>query len=475
MFEKILKKNRVLIVLLIFFIIRLIWGTVLNLTDDEAYYWMWSNHLGISYYDHPPMIAYFIKIFTLIFGNNNFAVRLPANIGILIVSLLIYKISIYLFYDKKRAFWSVILFNIIPLFALAGIMSLPDTPLLIFYTLSLYIFIKIIKEKKEKYWYLLGIVVGLGLISKYNMFMVYPAIFFYLIFDKEERFWFTKKEVYLGFVLSLLLFLPVIIWNIQHDFISFSFHLVERQKKVYKFRPYLFSQFLFGQIAIVSPIIFVGLFKESIKNFNKKYVKLLIFYALPLVAIFTISSFSNPSKVHWLATAYIPLLIVYTHSVNLRKKSFNIGWKTALGLSLIIYIHLIYPILPIPEKDDITTDMYGWDKVGKIVQNMYTDKNNWFIFGSRYQTASQLYFYLPNKDYVYSLNKKIEQFDFLQNEKNLIGKNGIFIAHSFYNDDPRGIYDFDKVKLIKTIDIKRKNKVYRTFYIYKCYNYKGLK
>ena len=89
--------------------------------------------------------------------------------------------------------------------------------------------------------------------------------------------------------------------------------------------------------------------------------------------------------------------------------------------------------------------------------------------------ASQLYFYLPEENYVYSLNNKIEQYDFWQDEEGLKGKNGLFVTHSFYRVIPGEKYNFSDIKLVKKINVIRADKVYRTFYIYKCYNYQGVK
>lgn len=472
-----IKKNKTIIFILIMILLHVFLGTTLNLTDDEAYYWTWSQHLDISYYDHPPMVAYFIKFFTMIFGNTNLAVRLPAISTIAIVSILIDRIIRYLYKDKQKAFIGVVIFNFIPIFSMASIMTLPDIPLILFYSLTLYFFIRLIYEKKAQLWYLIGGLVGLGLLSKYNMFMVYPAVFAYLIIDKKERFWLKRKEPYLAFIFSLLFFIPVIIWNINHNWLSFSFHLYQRHSKELTFKFDILLQFIIVQMLVVSPVLFYGYFKVIFKNFHKKDVKLLSLYGTPVFLIFLFSSLFTEFKIHWAAMAYIPWTILLSNYINWNRFWKYIGIGLAVFLSLFIFTQSYYPIAAIPPKDDITTDMHGWDQVGKKVQSYYNDleQDDWFLFSNRYQLSSQLAFYLPDKDYVYSLNNKTEQFDFWKDEKELIGKNGVFVTHSFYKKDPNELYDFEKIKLIEKIDIIRAEKVYRQFYIYKGYNYQGLK
>jgi undecaprenyl-diphosphatase len=360
---------------------------------------------------------------------------------------------------------------------MASIMTLPDIPLILFYTLTLYFFIRLIYEKKAKLWYVVGGLVGLGLLSKYNMFLVYPAVLAYLLIDKEERFWLKRKEPYLAFLFSIAFFIPVILWNLEHNWISFSFQLYQRHSSEFKFRFDILTQFILVQMIVVSPLLFFGYFKVIFKNFKQKDVKLLSLYGAPIFLIFLFSSLFTEFKIHWAAMAYIPWTILLSNYINWNKFWKYIGIGLAVFLSLFIFTQSLYPIADIPPEDDITTDMHGWDKVGQEVQQIYNDldKNEWFLFSNRYQLSSQLAFYLPEKDYVYSLNSKIEQFDFWKDQSKLIGENGIFVTHSFYKRNPANLYKFENIELIKTIDILRAGQVYRKFYIYKAYNYQGLK
>ncbi len=472
-----IKKYRTYIFILFMTVMHAVTGTLLNLADDGAYYWVWSRHLDISYYDHPPLIAYFIRLTTTIFGNNNFAVRLVPVFCVMVTSFYIYKIIKYICNDEKKAFTGVVIYNLLPIFSLTSILVLPDLPLIMFYTMGLYYFMQIIYEKKVKLWYVLGILTGLGLLSKYNMFLVYPGIFFYLLFGAEDRYLLKKKEPYLAFIVSLLFFLPVLIWNYQHGWVSFAFHLYSRHSHSLTVRFDLFLLFIIVQMIIVSPLIFTGFWTAIFNNYRKKDVKLLFFYGIPVFLIFMLFSFFTEFKVHWAAMSYIPFLIIFVIYNRWKRIWRYTAICLALIFSLFFYTQSFYPVLKIDPHTDITTDFHGWDRVGREVAEIYAtvDKDEWFLFSSRYQVASQLYFYLPEENYVYSLNNKIEQYDFWQDEEEIKGKNGIFVTHSFYRVFPADKYKFKDIELVRTIDIIRAGKVYRTFYIYKCYDYRGVK
>ena len=471
-------KKKFMIFLLGITVLRLVVGSYLNLSDDEAYYLLWSRNLGMSYYDHPPLIAYLIRICTLIFGESNFSIRLVSVGTIFATSIYIYKISYYLYKSEKIAGISGLIFNILPLYSFLSIMTLPDSPLILLYTMVLYYFLKVIYEKNSRAWYIIAILTGLGLLSKYNMFMVYPSIFFYLLFSKENRFWLLKKEPYIAFIISILMFTPVIYWNYSHNWGSFEFHLEGRQSKTFRFRPTKFFQFVGGQIGVVSPILFFGIFISSIKNFKKPDVNILFWFALPLIGVFTFSSLSNSSKVHWLACAYIPMIIVFVRYVEFNKL-WRIGIGLSASLSLILYFVATTLIVPLKPKENALADMQGWDIAGNRVQQIYDestkDGEEWFLFGDRYQTSSQLAAYLPRKEYVYNLSGGTSQFDYWRDRDGVIGKNGIFVAHSFYNRKPEDKFLFDKAELVDTVVFKRWGRVQREYYIYKVYNFKGRK
>ncbi|MBU1027114.1 MAG: glycosyltransferase family 39 protein, partial [Candidatus Margulisbacteria bacterium] len=138
------------------------------LIGDEAYYWLWSQRLDLSYIAHPPMVAYVNFIATGLFGNNAFIIRLVAITIVLLLSWIIYRTGKEL-YGPGAATTAVIIFNLLPTFFGGGMFLVPQTILFLFWALSFYVFVLIIKHKNPHYWYLLGITAGLGLLSDYIM------------------------------------------------------------------------------------------------------------------------------------------------------------------------------------------------------------------------------------------------------------------------------------------------------------------
>ena len=127
------------------------------------------------------------------------------------------------------------------------------------------------------------------------------------------------------------------------------------------------------------------------------------------------------------------------------------------------------------QKEHIEFYNFLGDFDDTMLATIQKNGEEWFLFGERYQTSSQLAAYLPKKEYVYNLSGGKSQFDYWKDRDEVIGKNGIFIAHSFYNRKPEDKFLFDKVELVDTVLFKRWGRIQREYYIYKIYNFKGRK
>ncbi|MDR0724356.1 MAG: glycosyltransferase family 39 protein, partial [Endomicrobium sp.] len=236
-------------------ILRLLIIGKIGLTIDEAHYFTYTKYLSLSYFDHPPMIAYLIKASNFIFPNNvEFAVRFPAVL-IFFLSSWIFFICAKKLYNEKTAFIGILLLNVLPVLSFLGaVVAVPDSPLALFWLLSLFAFIKIIETSKGKFWYLFGIFVGFAMLSKYNAILLLACAVLFLILSNKHRFWLAKKEPYLAVFISFTMFLPVILWNIQNNWASFGFQLNHGfGSSIPKFSFVLLAKTLGAQAGYISP------------------------------------------------------------------------------------------------------------------------------------------------------------------------------------------------------------------------------
>jgi 4-amino-4-deoxy-L-arabinose transferase-like glycosyltransferase len=333
----------IIIVLSIFTIIRLALSLLFPLTADESYYWLWSKHLSLSYVDHPPMVAYLNFLTT--FGRENIVMlRLGTVVITLLTSILIYFLAKKIF-DAKIAFWSAILFQIIPHFVVVWLTMFVELPLVLCWSaallaLTLAINSKV-KSKNSKVWYLLGIIIGLGCLSKYTMFLFWPCLAIFFFLSKESRFWLKKHEPYAAFVISLIFFLPVLVWNSRHDWVSFTFHGAKASTDAWGANV---LPFVGDQLVHFTPFLLFALYNVYRYALKKDSgAKLLFSFSAPVLILFLLLSAKIKIWAHWPEIGYIgalPLTVAYLLENGKSLKKF-IAWValfSGLVLAILLFV-----------------------------------------------------------------------------------------------------------------------------------------
>ena len=448
----------------------------IGLTGDEAHYWTYTRYPDLSYFDHPPLVAWLIKLFTFAFGNTEFAVRFPAVLIFAAVTYLIYRLTRELF-DEKTAFWAVVILNITPVFSfLGGVLTIPDTPLSLFWMLFIYVFYKTVKDNRPSNWYFLGAVLGLALLSKYNAVLLPVSAGLFLLFSKEHRHHLKRMEPYLGLGLAFLIFLPVLIWNLENGFASFGFQFRHGMgKSAPHFSLALLAKCLGAQAGYVSPVTFtvfwLALFFCAFRALRKNDENSLLIFAFsfPTLVIFNFIASFNEILPHWPAMGYLILAPAAADMAinNWHKKWFKFtavaGGVLGALLCVLVPLQALFKIIPpellLPkqeavkledgitkaEKIDLTNELYGWRQAGeKIVelQNQHGEPKP-FIFTHRHYISSQLSFYIPGMPRVYTLSDRIDAYDFWQRDLGALdGRDGVFVTNDYFYMDPSKVFPF---------------------------------
>lgn len=470
-------------------VFRLIYINFVPLVPQEAYYWKYAKHLALSYFDHPPMTAYTIALFTWLGGDHAFFLRLGSVIFSMGMMFLLYAITDRLFQNKKWAIATVVAINCTILFSIGATIITPDVPLIFFWSWIIYCLVRLKKSSHRKWWYLAGIGLGLALLSKYTAVLIVPGIFIYLLFSTQQRRWLITIHPYIALLMALLIFSPVILWNYQHDWASFIFQSSRRMSEMNQLRIDFFLQLIGSQLGLLTPYLFFLIFigwlqigRLSFKQHNEDY-SLLFWLAMPVFFIFILSSFRSLVKMNWLAPAYITSIIagvVWFNSANTRCAAWFRKWfKSGLimGLVIVVFMHVvpIVPLFPIRRGDTWT----GWRQLAKRVMQLKKEMGeNTFIFSHGYKIPSEITFYTPNHEETYAgeiLGEKGLQYTYWTNTDALLHKNAIFVtsdADRFRNITKLQAH-FDYIKEDAPLKIVYHDRVFRIFYLYRCYKYGG--
>ena len=221
---KLLDRIGIIGILIFSLVIKLILAFSTNLGNDEVYYVNFALYPNTSYFDHPPMVGWIIRAFT--FDNalilNDFFVRLGAMLVGLINIFALYRIGI-LIRDKQTGILAAFLGSISFYVAIiSGFFILPDTGLTLFWLLSIFTFIRYIKFRSPRDLIFFGLFVGLGMLSKYFSVYLWIGAFLYIL--KFDRKIFAKWQLWCSGFLSLLVFSPVIWWNLNSEYSGFNYH-----------------------------------------------------------------------------------------------------------------------------------------------------------------------------------------------------------------------------------------------------------
>jgi 4-amino-4-deoxy-L-arabinose transferase-like glycosyltransferase len=465
----------------------------LDLSPDEAHYWEWSRRLDLSYYSKGPMIAYLIRIGTLLFGDNILGVRSMAVIFSALSSVFLYFLGKRL-YDGRVGISCAILLQIIPLFSAFGVLFTIDSPFIFFWILSLFLFRKAIDGqsrtsnlRSNAYWLLVGISVGLGLLTKYTMAFFYLCAFLFLLFSREHRRLLLTAVPYISFIVSLLTFSPVIIWNASHGWVTLK-HTAGQAHVAEGLHISLMSflEFFGSQLFVVTPLLFVLMAVSLWKLRKEREGSFLYWFSIPVIIFFLLKSVQAKVQANWAMPGYLTGIIAfsffYMKGFSPRRWGRRILVGATILLSLFITSAAYYSsILSIPVSLDPTTRLKGWedlgDEVTAVYEQMSLGKKPVFLFSDRYQVSSELAFYVKGHPVTYCVNldRRMNQYDLWPGFDNLLHYDAIFVRTGHGKVPQKIAAAFRKVEK-KVFTAYTKNHIeIRDYSIFLCYDFKGLK
>lgn len=386
-----------------------------QLIPDEAYYWVYTQHMDLSFYDHPPMVAWLIALGHAIGGDGEFGVRLGAFFSGLIAMGYLSALAGNL-YDRATALRTALLLAILPFSFVMGFLMTTDAPLIAAWAATLYYMERALLSNHRSAWLGMGIAFGLGILSKYTLGILGVAALVFVVIDPISRRWLFKPHPYLAATLALILFSPVIIWNMQHDWASIMFQSSRAAGIGAETADETFSTHLLLRdfIILLSP---TGLAAALValsptgQHTNPTPVRrrqwfIWIFTGIPLM-IFIIFSMLDALRFHWTAPAWLALLPTmawmmrqdrHLSAITLKIQAV---WKhtiTALLLSYALALHYVtlgIPGIPYP----VVMQHYFWKEATAEIENIVAEIRNQtgqepLVVGmSKWSVASAVSFY----------------------------------------------------------------------------------
>ena len=502
-------------------IIKIILSQFLELGNDEVYYYTYAIQPDWNHFDHPGMVGWMMRLTSF---NLNWVSTLSMRIGSILcaagASWVLFKTGT-LIRDEKAGYIAAWMYTFsVYTSIIAGLFVLPDSPQLLFFTLSIYWMVKWViasTEFKIKDWIVLGLLIGLATLSKVHGLYLWVGFGAYLLFHQIKTI--KNARFYIAIMVTLICIFPIVYWNFKNDFITYRYHAQRVMHTGLLLDSFL--QQIIGEVIYQNPLVYISLL-ISLYNFPKLRMQiwenrsiqkgiqkgsnptqqlqalyLMFWLSLPLIGTFWALSLFNPTLPHWTGPGFIGLFIIggVYYSYQLENSRWSIPlvlkWATGLlGASIFGFLLLVF-VFPrqlgstkmenLGEYNPIN-DVTGWEKFTKsFAQIEEQDQKRGLmqetnpIITHKWFPAGHILFYtarpLHKRVIAIGTLDDVHKFAWLNKEQAglKIGENAYCIVPSNLPVDPYKLYSnyFEAISKPDTIPMVSKGVLLRNFYVYR--------
>lgn len=376
-----------------------------ELLPEEAYYWTYWKHPALSYFDHPPMVAWVIGAGTRVFGDTEIGVRL----GFILLSLgsayLLHRIT-RLWFGKSAARVATWLFLLLPAFVAAGLLAFPDGPLVFFWLLTLHAFSRALTTNRPGLWWAVtGLAWGGAMLSKYTAALLGVSALVFLAVSPAHRPWLKRPHPWLALFLAAAAFSPVILWNARHEWASFLFQSArtagaENYRWTEALRAWL------TQAGILTPPVAVALVAAMRRGLQRGWRdrddawNFALSFSVPAGAVFVLASFRTELHTNWLLPAYLSLLpAVAARYLEITPRGRQWIGAVTIGLCLLVTLVAFSGVLWGVPSSLTYRHAGGWRALAERVTKetaaltAQTGRQPFVLGADKYNLAAELGFY----------------------------------------------------------------------------------
>jgi hypothetical protein len=461
----------------------MLWAfTDFTLFFDEAYYWGWAQDLDWGFYSKPPMIAVLIAMTTSVCGDGELCVKAGALIVHPLTALLIFSIARMLF-DARTGFFAAVTYITMPGISWSSLIISTDVVLLFFWAAGMLLFLKALHSGKMLYWVAAGVCGGLGLLSKYNMIVFPLSVLFFLFSAPQYRHELKRPGVYVAMALAVLVFLPNLIWNMQHGFPTFQ-HTAEISKVSQKTRHLEeLGAFLGSQLGVFGVIFFptmLYVFARAKSLWDNEAYRFLICFALPFLTIISVLALLGRAHANWATPTYVAgcILVAAFLVTRQRVKLWTIAVMINLLLAILAYHwHGIANVLDIrlTAKTDPFKRVQGWRELAKPVARILAQYPSALLLSDTRDTLAELIYYVkphPLNAVAWNPHGKLENhYELTTTMDDKLGKDFIYVTE--LGDIPLLRQSFASVQTLDSIHVSVHEDYSLDYHVYYLQNFKG--
>jgi len=380
------------------------------------------------------MVALWCRLGTAIAGHNALGIRLVGPLAIAVASMLVADAGDRLLPGRGVGLRAVLLLNASLLFGVGGVLLTPDAPLLVFWIATLWSLARLIDSGDSRWWLATGAFAGLALASKYTAVLLWFGIALWLLAVPTARRWLRHPAPWLGGGLGASAFLPVLLWEGQHGWVSMArqggrigdWHPAEALRFI--------AELLAGQIGLATPLVFAfcaaGIVMAARQAWHSRDPSwtLLAALTLPAIALFTQHAIGDRVQGNWPAVIY-PAAAIAAGAMQAPawRRLMPSAVATGLAITLLVYLQATIRPFPLPVRlDPIARQLEGWD--GLAAQVAKHTSGAGFVASDQYGLAAKFALMLPKDMPVVSVDGRWSTTDLPR--AGIAGQSGLLVNNA---------------------------------------------
>jgi len=459
-------------------VLRLIFAASLGLGSDESYTVATARQPQLSYFDHPPAAWWLAWAAGKLFGEHGaLSLRLPFILLFALSSWLMFALTRRLF-DERAAFWATATLNCSPVLAwTSGSWIVPDGPLNAASLASTYCTAEVLlgKGKSARFWWIAaGACAGLALLSKLHGAFLLLGIGLFLLTSAKHRHWLASPCLYGGAAIAGLVFLPVLVWNQQHAWVSFAFQA--SRARYLGFNPLGPIVALLGHALYLLPCVWLPLLlclaNALARGPGDDRRWLMACLAAGPIATFTvIALLGGRTLPHWAAPGYLMLFPLLGAEVaeglangraHIRALLTACAALAATALAITLALAwLPWPSFALPNGSLVpyplleTVDWSGLER--ELAGRGLLERPNIFIAATRWYEAGKIDYALRGRIPVACLCREPHGYGILARPEAFIDQNAVIIGRDLLPDRIAATYGpyFARIDMLPPITIRR--------------------
>jgi 4-amino-4-deoxy-L-arabinose transferase-like glycosyltransferase len=381
---------------------RLAAAAVIPLTEDEAYYRLWAGSLQLGYYDHPPMIAWWIRAGMTLAGDDALGVRLLPTLACGLTGLAVFDLARRLGAETETAVRAAVWYNATLTVALGGALATPDSAVTPFWVLTLWCLARTSDERGAGWWLGAGAAAGLACMSKYSALFLAPGVLVWLALTPGGLARLRRPWPWAAAALAGAIFGLNVAWNAEHHWLTFAKQF--GRVAGHGLKPAYLVELVVGQALLLNPLITVFAVRGTKPPWRapggaaRLDPTLLLATSAPFAVYLVLHSLHDRVQAHWPVPIYPALAMVAAAAAERAPPG---GWLAALrrgaaplglGIGVLVLGHLAAPATDIPGLDDPTRAIRGWPAfaraVGRLGQTHGTDWTGTLSYGTAAELAA---------------------------------------------------------------------------------------